>query len=43
MGRTRLIGYLQFIRGFYSLFTDYKSDLQTVIVTYKQVKEPLKA
>ena len=35
MGRIRLTGYLQSIRGFYGSFTDYKSDLQTVIVTYK--------
>jgi hypothetical protein len=31
------------MRGFYSSFTDYKSDLQTIIVTYKQVKKPLRA
>jgi len=43
MGGTRLISHLQSIRGFYSLFTDRKSDLQTVIMTYKQVKEPFKA
>ena len=42
MGGTRLIGYLQSIRGFYGLFTDYKSDLQAVKVTYKQVKRLLK-
>ena len=38
MGGTRLTSHLQSIRGFYSSFTDYKSDLQAVIVTYKQVK-----
>jgi hypothetical protein len=35
MGGTRLIGHLRSIRGFYGPFTDYKSDLQTIIVTYK--------
>jgi hypothetical protein len=42
MGGTRLTGHLQSVRGFYSSFTDYKSDLQTVIVTHRQVKEPLR-
>ena len=31
------------MRGFYGSFTDRKSDLQTVIVTHRQVKEPLRA
>ena len=43
MSGTRLTGHLRSVRGFYGSFTDRKSDLQTVIVTYKQVKEPLKA
>ena len=31
------------MRGFYGSFTDRKSDLQTVIVTHRQVREPLGA
>jgi hypothetical protein len=42
MGGTRLTGYLRFIRGFYGPFTDHKSDLQTIIVTHRQVRESLR-
>jgi hypothetical protein len=42
MGGTRLTSYLRSIRGFYGSFTDCKSDLQAVIVTYKQVEGPFK-
>ena len=43
MSGTRLTGHLRSVKGFYDSFTDCKSDLQTVIMTYRQVKEPLKA
>ena len=43
MGGTRLTGHLRSVRGFYGSFTDRKSDLQTVIVTHRQVREPLGA
>ena len=42
MGGTRLIGHLRSVRGFYGSFTDCKSDLQAVIVTYRQVRGPFK-
>ena len=42
MGGTRLISHLRSVRGFYGSFTDCKSDLQAVIVTYRQVGGLLK-
>jgi hypothetical protein len=43
MGGTRLTGHLWSVRGFYGSFTDCKSDLQTVIITHRQVRELLRA